>query len=113
VAIDEHRNNLVQLNHMQQLIYIWKFIKKIFIRSFFKSQQDENQQESNLNTSGVNTTLIQQKAGTCMKKYSLQQPYLGNIILLFAESNNYLSFFFPKYGWGKAVTGNIYVKFAF
>jgi Cu2+-containing amine oxidase len=50
VAIDGHRNNLVQLNHMQQLIYIWKFIKKIFIRSFFKSQQDENQQESNLNT---------------------------------------------------------------
>ncbi|WP_414623416.1 amino acid adenylation domain-containing protein [Calothrix sp. CCY 0018] len=109
VLIDGHRNNLAQLNRTQQLIYIFKFVKKILIRSLLKSKQNENQQEPDLNTSGINNTLLQQKGLKSVKKYSLQQPYPGNIILLFAKSNNYLSFFFPKYGWSKAVNGKIQI----
>ncbi len=107
VAIDGHRNNLSQLNRIQQLIYILKFIKKLFTRSFFKSKQNENQLESDLDTIGLNTVWFQKKALKTVKKYSLQQPLPSNIFLLFAKRNNYLSFFFPKYGWSKAVTGEI------
>lgn len=111
VLIDGHRNNLAQLNRTQQLIYTLKLIKKVFIRSLLSSKQNENQQESNLNTSGINNTLLQQKGLKSVKKYSLQQPLPGNIFLLFAKSNNYLSFFFPKYGWNKSVTGEIEIDF--
>lgn len=109
IAIDGHRNNLAQLNHTQQLIYTTKLINKIFIRSLFKFRKNLNQQEYSLNNNSINTTLIQQRAIASVKKYSSQKPYPGNIILIFAENNNYnyLSLFFPKYGWSKAVTGKI------
>lgn len=100
-----HQRNMKQLDRSEQRAYIFKLVKRAKAWTVSKFIRRDSYEKFVLTyDSKVNDLRLAELAIQC---YAPQQVYPDRLTLLHCRMSQIASLLFPRYGWGKFVTGEL------